>query len=160
VIPFGWAQKTAILLVMQPVDNHLRYELRRRWYWPFSKKLDSARGAGEPAPTYIPIANLVAKKLAKKMDGTPQSGLLEVLLGKASTAHILGGCPMGLDPEDGVVDPKSRAFGYDDLYVVDGSVIPANLGVNPSLTITAMAEHAMSHLPERATRTTGIWTKA
>lgn len=160
VVPFGWAQKTAILLVMQPVDNHLKYELRRRWYWPFSKKLDSAPGAGEPAPTYIPIANLVAKKLAKKMDGTPQSGLLEVLLNKASTAHILGGCPMGLAAEEGVVDPKSRAFGYDDLFIVDGSVIPANLGVNPSLTITAMAEHAMTHVPARDERRTGIWAKA
>ena len=160
VIPFGWAQKTAILLVMQPVDNHLKYELRRPWYWPFSKKLDSARGSGEPAPTYIPIANLVAKKLAKKMDGTPQSGLLEVLLGKASTAHVLGGCPMALGPEEGVVDPKSRAFGYEDLYIVDGSVIPANLGVNPSLTITAMAEHAMTHVPNRSERTTGVWAQA
>lgn len=152
VVPFGWAQKTAILLVMQPVDNHLKYELRRRWYWPFSKKLDSNRGDGPPVPVYIPVANLVAKKLAKKMDGVPQSGLLEVLLGKASTAHILGGCPIGLDADDGVVDPDGRAFGYDDLYIVDGSIIPANLGVNPSLTITAMAERMMSQVPARATR--------
>jgi cholesterol oxidase len=157
IVPFGWAQKTAILLVMQPVDNHLRYELRRPWYWPFAKKLDSAPGEGEPAPTYIPIANLVAKRLAKKMNGVPQSGLLEVVLGKASTAHILGGCPIGLTEQDGVVDPQSRVFGYEDLYVVDGSVIPANLGVNPSLTITAMAEHAMAHVPARAERTEGVW---
>lgn len=157
IVPFGWAKQSAILLVMQPVDNHLSYRLRRRWYWPFSKKLDSAPGGGEPAPTYIPIANLVAKKLAKKMNGIPQSGLFEVLLGKASTAHILGGCPMGLTPEDGVVDPKSRAFGYEDLYVVDGSIIPANLGVNPSLTITAMAEHTMTHVPRRDERRDGTW---
>ncbi len=157
-IPFGWARKTAILLVMQPIDNHLAYKLRRRWYWPFSKKLDSDRGDGPPVPVYIPVANLVAKKLAKKMDGVPQSGLLEVLLGKASTAHILGGCPIGLKAEDGVVDPKSRAFGYDDLYIVDGSIIPANLGVNPSLTITAMAENAMSHVPLRSERANGAWT--
>lgn len=159
LVPFGWAKKSAILLVMQPVDNHLSYRLRRRWYWPLSKKLDSAPGEGEPAPTYIPVANLVAKKLAAKMDGVPQSGLLEVLLGKASTAHILGGCPIGLTPEDGVVDPKSRAFGYEDLYIVDGSVIPANLGVNPSLTITAMAEHAMASVPPRAERTRGVWAR-
>ena len=157
VVPFGWAKKTAILLVMQPVDNHLSYTLRRRWYWPWSKKLDSDHGAGEPSPTYIPIANLVAKKLAKKMDGTPQSGLLEVLLNKASTAHILGGCPIGLDAKNGVVDPQSRAFGYEDLYVVDGSIIPANLGVNPSLTITAMAENAMTQVPKRNERTGGVW---
>jgi cholesterol oxidase len=157
VVPFGWAQKTAILLVMQPVDNHLKYELRRRWYWPFSKKLDSARGDGPPVPSFIPVANLVAKKLAQKMDGTPQSGILEVLLGKASTAHILGGCPIGLTAEEGVVDPRSRAFGYDDFFVIDGSVIPANLGVNPSLTITAMAEHAMTHVLPRSERDDGIW---
>lgn len=159
VVPFGWAKSSAILLVMQPVDNHLSYELRRRWYWPFSKKLDSALGGGKPVPTYIPIANLVAKKMAKKMNGTAQSGLLEVLLGKAATAHVLGGCPIGLTPEDGVVDPKSRAFGYDDLFIVDGSVIPANLGVNPSLTITAMSEHAMTFVPPREARTTGIWAR-
>lgn len=157
VIPFGWAQKTAILLVMQPIDNHLTYRLRRRWYWPFSKKLDSDRGTDKPAPTYIPVANLVAKKLAKKMNGTPQSGLLEVLLNKASTAHILGGCPIGESARDGVVDAFSRAFGYDDLYVVDGSIIPANLGVNPSLTITAMAEHALHHVPARSERTENVW---
>lgn len=158
IVPFGWAKRTAILLVMQPVDNHLTYRLRRPWYWPFSKKLDSAPGAGEPAPTYIPVANLVAKKMAAKMNGIPQSGLLEVLFGKASTAHILGGCPIGESPEDGVVDTKSRAYGYDDLYVVDGSIIPANLGVNPSLTITAMAEHAMSHVPPRHDRSGGAWS--
>lgn len=158
VIPFGWARKTAVLLVMQPIDNHLRYKLRRRWYWPFSKKLDSDRGDGPPVPVYIPAANLVAKRMAEKMGGgVPQSGLLEVLFNKASTAHVLGGCPIGQDAETGVVDPKSRAFGYDDLYVVDGSIIPANLGVNPSLTITAMAEHAMSHMPDRASRSEGIW---
>ncbi len=157
IVPFGWAKKTAILLVMQPVDNHLRYRLRRRWYWPFSKKLDSAPGSGEPAPTYIPIANLVAKKMARKMDGIPQSGLLEVLFDKASTAHILGGCPIGLSAEEGVVDPMARVYGYDDLFVVDGSIIPANLGVNPSLTITAMAEHAMTEIVPRDERRDGVW---
>lgn len=158
IVPFGWAKKSAILLVMQPVDNHLSYKLRRPWYWPFSKKLDSAPGDGEPAPTFIPVANLVAKKMAKKMDGTAMSGLLEVLLNKASTAHILGGCPIGATAEDGVVDPQSKAYGYEDFYVVDGSIIPANLGVNPSLTITAMAEHAMSKVPVRSSKRDGVWT--
>lgn len=158
-VPIGWAKRTAILLVMQPVDNHLRYKLRRPWYWPFSKKLDSDHGDGPPAPVYIPVANLVAKKMAAKMgNGVPQSGLLEVLFGKATTAHVLGGCPIGESPDDGVVDTQSRAFGYEDLYVVDGSIIPANLGVNPSLTITAMAEQAMTHVPPRAERTTGAWS--
>lgn len=158
VIPFGWAQKTAILLVMQPVDSHLRYRLRRPWYWPFKKKLDSDRGDGPPVPVYIPVANLVAKKMAEKMGGgTPQSGILEVLLNKASTAHVLGGCPIGASPDDGVVDVQSRAFGYDNFFVIDGSIIPANLGVNPSLTITAMAEHAMSRMPARSAQTGPVW---
>jgi len=159
IVPFGWARKTAILLVMQPVDSHLRYQLRRRWYWPFGKKLDSDRGDGPPVPVYIPVANLIAKKMAAKMDGVPQSGIMEVLFDKASTAHILGGCPIGLTADDGVVDPQSRAFGYDDLYVVDGSVIPANLGVNPSLTITAMAEHAMTYVVPREARSDGSWKR-
>jgi len=148
-IPFGWAKRTAILLVMQPVDSYLRYIMRRRWYWPFSRKLDTSLVGDRPVPVYIPMANRVAKLMAKKMNGIAQSGLLEVLFNKASTAHILGGCPIGLTPEDGAVDPKSRLFGYDDFYVVDGSIVPANLGVNPSLTITAMAEHAMSHVPPK-----------
>lgn len=156
-VPFGWAKRTAILLVMQPIDNQLRYRLRRPWYWPFSKKLDSDRGTGPKAPTYIPVANLIARKMATKMNGIPQSGLLEVLFDKASTAHVLGGCPIGVSPEDGVVDTRSHAFGYEDLYVVDGSIIPANLGVNPSLTITAMAEYAMSQIPPKAERRAGVW---
>ncbi|WP_394847674.1 GMC family oxidoreductase [Pendulispora brunnea] len=148
-IPFGWAKRTAILLVMQPVDNYLRYSMRRRWYWPFSRKLDTSLVGDRPVPVYIPIANRIAQLMAKKMNGIAQSGLLEVLFNKASTAHILGGCPIGLTPDDGAVDPKSHLFGYDDFYVVDGSIVPANLGVNPSLTITAMAEHAMSHIPPK-----------
>ncbi len=149
LVPFGFAVRSAILLVMQPVDSHLRYRLRRRWWWPFSRKLDSAAGSGPKAPVYLPIANEVARRLAKKMNGDAQSGLIEVLTDKATTAHILGGCPIGATPEDGVVDMYARAFGYQRLYVVDGSTIPANLGVNPSLTITAMAEHAMSHVPPK-----------
>jgi cholesterol oxidase len=148
-VPFGWSKRTAILLVMQPVDSHLRYVMRRRWWWPLQRALDSDRGTAKPVPVYIPVANAVARRMAEKMDGVAQSGIVEVLLGKATTAHILGGCPIGTTPETGVVDPQCRAFGHEGLYVIDGSVIPANLGVNPSLTITAMAEHAMSHVPPK-----------
>jgi len=146
LLPFGFAMRSAILLVMQPVDSHLRWLLRRRWWWPFSLKLDSTAGSGPKAPVYLPVANEVARRMAEKMGGDAQSGLVEVLTNKATTAHILGGCPMGASAKDGVVDTRSRVFGYEGLYVVDGSIIPANLGVNPSLTITAMAEHAMSHV--------------
>jgi cholesterol oxidase len=150
IVPFGWAQKSAILLVMQPVDSHLRYRMRRRWYWPFSKKLDSEASGGTKAPIYIPIANEVARRMAEKMDGVPESGLIEVLTNRLSTAHVLGGCPIGLTHEDGVVDPAGRAFGYENFYVIDGSIVPANLGVNPSLTITAMAERAMTQVPTKS----------
>jgi cholesterol oxidase len=150
LIPFGAAKRGVILLVMQPIDSHLRYVLRRSLAWPFGKVLDTERGEAEPVPVYFPIAQEVAKRMAEEMDGIPQSGIIEVLLNKATTAHILGGCPIGTSPEHGVVDTRSMAFGHEGLYVVDGSIIPANLGVNPSLTITAMAEYAMSQVPPKA----------
>jgi cholesterol oxidase len=149
IVPFGAAKRGVILLVMQPIDSHLRYVLRRSLTWPFRKVLDTERGKADPVPVYIPLAQEVAKRMAEEMDGIPQSGIIEVLLDKATTAHILGGCPIGTSPEHGVVDTRSMAFGHEGLYVVDGSIIPANLGVNPSLTITAMAEHAMSQVPAK-----------
>ncbi len=149
LIPFGWAQRTIILLVMQTIDNHMRLRLRRRWLWPFSRTLTTERGDAPPVPVYIEPANAAAKAIAKKINGVPQSAVNEVLLNVATTAHILGGCPMGNSPEDGVIDAQHRVFGYPELYVADGSTIPANLGVNPSLTITALTEHAMSHIPPK-----------
>jgi cholesterol oxidase len=93
----------------------------------------------------------MARRMAAKMKrGIPQSSFTEVLFDVPTTAHILGGCPIGDAPDNGVLDGKNRVFGYDNLYVIDGSMIPSNLGVNPSLTITAMAEHAMSKLPKKA----------
>lgn len=148
--PFGWARRTMILLCMQPVDNSLELRWRRRWWWPFRRALDSYRGDRAPAPTYIPIANEAAERIARNVGGIPQSVLPEVLFDLSSTAHILGGCAIGHGPSDGVVDARCRVFGHDGLWVVDGSVIPANLGVNPSLTITALAEHAMSQVPAKA----------
>ncbi len=150
LVPFGAARRGVILLVMQPIDSHLRYVLRRSRMWPFAKKLDTERGDADPVPVYFPIAQKIARRMAEEMDGIPQSGIIEVLLDKATTAHILGGCPIGESPDRGVVDAFARAFGHEGLYVIDGSIIPANLGVNPSLTITAMAEHAMSRVPPKA----------
>jgi cholesterol oxidase len=150
ILPFGSAKRGVVLLVMQPIDSHLRYVLRRSLLKPFEKVLDTERGDAEPVPVYFPIAQKVARRMAELMDGIPQSGVIEVMLDKATTAHILGGCPIGLTPETGVVDAAGRVYGHEGLYVVDGSIIPANLGVNPSLTITAMAEHAMSHVPAKA----------
>ncbi|MEW5848503.1 MAG: GMC family oxidoreductase [Myxococcota bacterium] len=148
LVPFGWARKTAILLVMQTIDSSMRLVRRRRWLWPFSRSLTSEASPGQPPiPTYIPSGNEAARQVAQRIGGYAQSAINEVLLDVPTTAHILGGACMGSSPQDGVVDAQNRVFGHQGLYVIDGSAIPGNLGVNPSLTITAMAEHAMSHVP-------------
>src|SRR5436305_584887 len=114
-------------------------------------RLTSRRDPGQPAiPAYLPVANQAARHIAGLTGGFPSSSINEVVLNVPTTAHILGGAAMGTSPADGVIDAHNRVFGYDNLYVVDGSMIPSNLGVNPSLTITAMAEHAMSHTPPKA----------
>lgn len=146
---FGWARNGIILLVMQTLDNSLTAVWKRRWYWPFSKALRTQRPTGQPAnPTYIPIGNEVARRVAKKIRGVPMSAINEVLLDIPTTAHILGGCSIGPQGH-GVVDASHRVYGYQGLYVCDGSVMPANLGVNPSLTITALTEHAMDAVPPK-----------
>ncbi|MGZ3461870.1 MAG: GMC family oxidoreductase, partial [Archangium sp.] len=104
-----------------------------------------------PAPTaHIPEATELARRVAEKLEGLPMTLASESLLGIPTTAHILGGCCMGDSPRTGVIDTQHRLFGYEGLYVIDGSAISANPGVNPSLTITALAERAMSFIPARA----------
>jgi cholesterol oxidase len=151
--PFGWARRTGILLVMQFVPNHMSLSLRRRWFWPFSKRVDSIWESAEKVPKYFPIANDVARRLAEKVEGDPSSGWAEVLLNLTSTAHILGGCPMAADRSQGVIDRLGRVFGYDNFYVADGSVVPVNLSVNPSLTICALSEWIMAHVPDKQVST-------
>ncbi len=142
--PFDWARRTAILLVMQPLSSHLRLRLRRR---PWGPALTSEVQGGVRPPTYLPLANRLAARMAGKMRGTPGSVLPEVLLDTSTTAHILGGATRGRTPDEGVCDARGRVFGYDGLYVADGSLVPANLGVNPSLTITALSELVMAGIP-------------
>lgn len=149
--PFGWARKTMILLVMQTFDNKMAFAYKRRWLLPWRRRLGSS-GANSTIPTYIPQANTAARAIAKKINGTAKSAMPEVLFNMPLTAHIMGGCVIGKDAEHGVIDEKCKVFGYDDLYVVDGAAIPANLGVNPSLTITALAEYAMSQIPATTER--------
>lgn len=146
--PRGWAKQTGILLVMQSLPNYMSLALRRRWYWPFSKRVTSVWDSSQRVPKYFPIANEVAERLAEKMDGDASSNFPEVVLNLTSTAHILGGCPMGRDASEGVIDSQGRLFGYENFYVADGSIIPVNLSVNPSLTITALSEWVMSKVPE------------
>jgi cholesterol oxidase len=150
LVPFGWAQRTIILLVMQSLDNRLRLVLRRSWLRPWRRHLSSTKTHGAGIPTFIPAANAAARAIAKQIGGIPLSSVNEVVLNVPMTAHILGGCPMGNSAADGVVDVQHRVFGYEHLYVIDGSSVPANLGVNPSLTITALAEHAMRAIPDKA----------
>ena len=145
--PFGSARRGVFLLVMQTLDNSISLGLRRRWRRLWRKALDTDRGKGASSPTYIPLGNQVARIFAKKIDGIPKSSIFEVLFDVPTTAHILGGAVIAGSAADGVVDVSHQAFGHPGLYVVDGSMIPANLGVNPSLTITALAEHAMSQIP-------------
>jgi cholesterol oxidase len=148
--PFGWARRTVILLVMQTLDNYMRMGLRRRWWWPFSKSLDSYHSPGNTKPpSYIPVANEFVRQMAKKLNGVPSSSINEVLFDVPTTAHIMGGAVIADSPATGVVDRYNRVFGYKDLYVCDGSMLPANLGVNPSLSITALTEHAMHQIPAK-----------
>ncbi|HSR23852.1 MAG TPA: GMC oxidoreductase, partial [Candidatus Eisenbacteria bacterium] len=140
-----WSERTIIGLVMQSVDNSLIVSGRRRFgRWG----LTTRQGHGEPNPTWIPVGNDVVRRLAKQIGGFP-GGSLGDLVNAPMTAHFLGGCVIGASPEQGVVDPWHRVYGYEGLHVVDGSAVSANLGVNPSLTITAQAERAMSFWPNR-----------
>ena len=100
-------------------------------------------------PAYIDIGQQVMHRYSKKINGTPQNALTEVLFNMSTTAHIMGGCPMGRSKEDSVVNEKFEVHGYPRMYILDGSIIPCNLGVNPSLTITALSEYAMSLVPEK-----------
>ena len=146
--PWGKAERSVVLLVMQTRDNHTTLVQRRMPYWPFRPTLTSIPAPGQKrVPSYIPVANKVAREWAADLDGMPQSALNEVLLDVSTTAHILGGCAMGADASRGVVDAAGRMFGHPGLYVIDGSLVGANLGVNPSLTITALAERACSAIP-------------
>lgn len=141
-----WAERSIILLVMQSYDNSIQVFRRRGLV---GKRLSSRQGHGAPNPTYIPVANRAARIAAEFMDGEPRSAINEVLLNRPATAHLLGGAPIGADPAHGVVDAYHRMFGHEGLHVIDGSAVPANLGVNPALSITAMAERAVAMWPNK-----------
>ncbi len=143
--PRGWSRRTIILLVMQTLDNAIA--LRPRPGRRGSMRLQTEQDPLRPAPTFIPVANQAAEWIAEEIGGVPQSSLMEAIASIPTTAHILGGVVIGRTPEEGVVDGRHHLFGYENLLVCDGSVVPANVGVNPSLTITALAERAMSFVP-------------
>ncbi len=154
MLPYArrWSQRTIISLVMQTKDNSLRVSGRRGWFG--RPGLTSTQGSGEPNPTYIPEGQAALEALAvrlgqatgeRSLAGGTWLDVFEVPI----TAHFLGGVPIGSTPERGVVDAYQRLWGYPGISVLDGSAVSANLGVNPSLTITAQAERAMSLWPNR-----------
>ncbi|GGR84520.1 cholesterol oxidase [Micromonospora fulviviridis] len=141
----GWSERTVIALVMQSADNSLTTHYRRG---RFGRQLVSGPGHGAPNPTWIPAGNEAVRLLAEEIDGTPGGAVTEPF-NIPMTAHILGGAVIGDGPERGVIDPYHRVHGHPGLHVVDGAAVSANLGVNPSLTITAQAERAMSFWPNK-----------
>ncbi len=140
-----WSERTVIALVMQSLDNSITTFPKKT---PFGWVMSSRPGHGKPNPTWIPAANDAVRRMAKLMNGT-EGGSIGEPFNRPLTAHFIGGCAIGDSPETGVVDPYQRVWNYPGLHVVDGSAISANLGVNPSLTITAQAERAMAFWPNK-----------
>ncbi|HYD54802.1 MAG TPA: GMC family oxidoreductase [Gemmatimonadaceae bacterium] len=146
----GWAERSTVLLVMQHVDNRLRMRLGRGLFTFGRRDLVSLPDDEHRLPPTLEVGHHVAREFARRIDGIAAGSVNESLFNIPLTAHILGGCPIGATADDGVVDPTCQAHGYPGLYVVDGSIVPANPGVNPSLTITAMAEWVMEQVPAKA----------
>ena len=141
-----WSERSVIALVMQNLNSSVTVFEKR--YFLGLRKLSSKNDSSTPNPTWIPEANEVAKKVAETYGGIA-GGNIGNLIGSPFTAHFSGGCVIGSTKEQGVIDPYHRVWGYPTLHIVDGSTITANLGVNPSLTITAQAERAMSFWPNK-----------
>ena len=144
-IPRRWSERAVIALVMQNLDNSITTFTKRGI---LGRRMTSKQGHGEPNPTWIPVANRATRRIAEKIDGIA-AGSWGELFNIPMTAHFLGGAPIGDSSETGVIDPYHRVYGYPTLYVVDGAAISANLGVNPSLSITAQAERAAALWPNK-----------
>jgi len=142
----GWGARTLMMLVMQPRDNAIRFTARRRLLGR-GYRLTTMRDDTRPAPTYIDAGHQVARWLAERTGGIAQSSVFEAFGNRPMTAHVLGGAVIGASAATGVVDADLRVFGYQNMVVCDAAALPANPGVNPALTITALAEHAMARIP-------------
>ena len=151
-----FAKQSQILLYMRTLEGTLSLELGRSMYTGMREGLVTALDPGTPAPSaFMKEATDLAMRFAKKVGGVAMTIATETLAGTPTTAHILGGACMGASAREGVIDDQHRVFGYDGLYVIDGSAVSANPGVNPSLTITALAERAMTFIPARASQGSG-----
>ena len=146
VFNFNWSTKLVIFLVMQTTDNAMKMV----WKKSFSGgKMKIDNSGNKKVPAFIAVGQEVMERYARKVTGVAQNILLEVFFSRPTTAHILGGCPMSDTIETGVVDKNLKVHGFPNFYITDGSVIQGNIGVNPSLTITAMAEYCMSGIPSK-----------
>ena len=144
-----WARYTTILLVMQVEENLTNIRLGRNLFTLFRKGLVLRPDSENPPPKQIAVGNYITRRLAQKTNGIPQAAFTDSLFNFPTTAHLMGGVPFGRNDHEGVIDLDFQVFHYPGLYVVDGSVMPANPGVNPSLTITALAEYALSKIPRK-----------
>ncbi|HTJ81543.1 MAG TPA: GMC oxidoreductase, partial [Polyangiaceae bacterium] len=150
VLVSDFAKQSQILLYMRSLEGTLSLRRSRGVRTGFQRGLATELTPGSPAPqAFIPEATELAERFAKEIDGVPVNMVTETVQGIPSTAHILGGACIGKTADDGVIDSSHQVFGYPGLYVCDGSAVSANPGVNPSLTITAMTERAMSLIPPR-----------
>jgi cholesterol oxidase len=143
-----WAERTTILLVMRAEQSMMRLKLGRGLFTLFRRGLVSDLNVEAPLQAEVPIAHRIARQLAETVDGVPMGAIYEVFMNMQVTAHILGGCPMGIDADEGVVGLDCQVHNYPGLYVIDGSIVPANPGMNPSLTIAALAEYAMDRFDD------------
>ncbi|MCG6190881.1 GMC oxidoreductase [Maribellus maritimus] len=141
-----WAENTIIFLVMQTVDTKMRFVLKK---WPFRKKLTLQNNGEENVQAYLPVGQDIMHRYAKKANAHSQNSAAEILMNVPSTAHILGGVPMGSSSETGVINSNFAVHNYPNMFILDGSVVQGNPGVNPSFTITALAEYAMSKVQEK-----------
>lgn len=144
--PKQWSERTMIALVMQHLDNSITTYTKKDRFGV--RRMTSKQGHGEPNPTWIPAGNEVTRRIAAKIDGVA-GGTWGELFNIPLTAHFLGGAAISDSPDNGVIDPYQRVFDYPTLHVMDGAAVSANLGVNPSLSITAQAERAASLWPNK-----------
>ena len=144
-----WAQRSSIILLMQTTDNTMRVRPGRSLFTLFRRGLVSKLDTGQKLTPPVELSHGLTHAFSRRINGISQDTITETLLGVPATAHLLGGCPVGTSADDGVVNVNFEVFNYPGLYVIDGSIMPGNPGVNPSLTITALAEYAMSKIPAR-----------
>lgn len=146
ILNFNWAKNTVILLVMQKKDNFMKLNWHKNI---FGGKIKFENSGNKKVPAFIQSGQNVLSKYSEEIGGVPQNIVLEVMFNTPTTAHILGGCPMGDNELEGVIGKDFQVHAYPNMYITDGSAIQGNLGVNPSLTITAQAEYAMSLIPTK-----------